>query len=98
MKIDFKRFIGRTIGFDGFTLTARDAYDTAKNIEAILRRRGGFFRKPTPMPIGELKQTYRTELPLMDVHFPGHIDKMIRPEILRQLGFIVDLEGNVSLG
>lgn len=96
MKIVFKDYLGHTIGIDGFTLTARDAFDTATNIRGIFVQRTGWFQKPKPILIQELKEAYKTLCPDMEVMFPGVVDKMMRPEIVRQLGFIVDGNGNVS--
>ena len=96
MKIAFKNYVGRTISVDGFTLTARDAFDTATNIRAIFVQRTGWFQLPKPMAIEELTAAYKIECPDMDVMFPGVIDKIMHPEMVRQLGFLVDDRGNVS--
>ena len=96
MKIAFKNYLGRTIGVDGFTVTARDAFDTATNIGVNFVQRTEWSQKPKPIPIQDLKDAYIELCPDMEAMFPGVVDKMMHPEIARQLGFIVAGSGNVS--
>jgi len=96
MNIKFENYLGQNIGFGGFKLGARDAYDSARNIEHIFCQRTGWFQKPKPIPIKELRAAYKILCPDMDRAFPGVIDKIVQVEIVRQLGFITDENGNVS--
>lgn len=90
MKISFGNYLGRAFSVDGFTMTARDAFDTAKNIRAIFVQRTGWFQIPKPMPVKELNLAYKALCPDMEVMYPGVIDKMLQPAMIRLLGFEVD--------
>jgi len=78
-----------------FRLTFADAKQTVKNIESIFVARASWFSIPKPMPIALLKQEYLHLCPDMEVMFPGVAEKMMRPAILRQLGFPVNADGMV---
>ena len=78
-----------------FQLTFADAKQTAKNIERIFVAGASWFSIPKPISIVHLEQEYRRLCPSMEVTFPGVIAKMMQPEILRQLGFPVSVDGLV---
>lgn len=96
MKISINDYYGREFSAGGFTMKARDAFDTAKNIKAIFVQRTGWFQSPKPMAVPELALAYKALCPDMEIMHPGVVDKMLQPEMIRQLGFAVDGEGNVS--
>lgn len=91
----FKDFINADVSADGFKLFPRDAYDTAKNINAIFVERTGWFRRPKPIHIDELRVLYKRLCPDMEVHYPGVVDKIFHPKIITKLGYPVDLDGMV---
>ncbi len=91
----FKEFINADVSADGFKLFARDAYETAKNINFIFIQRTGWFRKPKPIHIVELAALYKDLCPDMEVRFPGHVDKIFHPVIVTKLGYPVDADGMV---
>lgn len=95
MKIRLEDFWGRNIEHDGFILKAKDAYESARNIEDILVRTAGWFRAPKPLHYLELRKQYKALVPGMETHYPGVVDLIIQPEILKQLGFPVDGNGMV---
>ena len=96
MKISINDYVGREFSAGGFTMKARDAFDTAKNIRTVFVQRTGWFQSPKPMAVAELVAAYKALCPDMEVMHPGVVDKMLQPEMIRQLGFVVDGCGNVS--
>ena len=78
-----------------FSLRARDAYDTAVNIQHLFKKRTGWFSSPKPIHIDELCQAYKELYPGMETSLPGEIDKIFNPDIITQLGFPVDENGMV---
>lgn len=86
----FKDFLGEDISANGFTLHARDAHQAAKNINYIFLKHSSWFSTPKPMHIHELREEYKRLVPDMDIHFPGVIDKIFHPDIIRKLGYPVD--------
>lgn len=91
----FTDFIGEDVSAEGFTLSARDAYDTAKNINYIFLKSSSWFSSPKPVHILDLKEAYKKLVPDMELHFPGIIDKIFHPIIIRKLGYYVDPNGMV---
>ena len=91
----FKDFLGEDISADGFSLSPRDAHDTAKNINQIFIMRSGWFSKPPPIHISELKAEYKKLVPQMETGFPGVIDKIFHPSIIAKLGYNIDGSGMV---
>jgi len=96
VKISINDYFGREFSAGGFTMKARDAFDTAKNIKAVFVQRAGWFKPPKPMAVAELAVAYKALCPDMEIMYPGVVDKMLQPEMIRQLGFEVDAHGNVS--
>ena len=78
-----------------FSFKARDAYDTAVNIQHLFKKRTGWFSSPKPIHIDELCQAYKELCHGMETSFPGEIDKIFNPDIITQLGFPVDENGMV---
>lgn len=91
----FRDFLGEDISAAGFSLAARDAADTAKNINFIFLKKCSWFSSPKPMHINELKEEYRRLVPDMDIQFPGVIDKIFHPDIISKLGYPVDANSMV---
>ena len=91
----YNEFIKIDISADGFRLGARDALDTARNINAIFIQRTGWFRRPKPIHIIDLQKLYKELCPDMDVYYPGVIEKIFHPTIIEKLGYPVDSEGMV---
>jgi hypothetical protein len=91
----FRDFLDEDVSANGFRLGARDAADTAKNINMIFVQRARWFSLPKPIHIDELREAYREMCPGMDLHYPGVIDKIFRPDIVRKLGYPVDTAGMV---
>ena len=91
----FKYFINADVSADGFKLHARDAYETAKNINLIFMGRTGWFKKPKPIHIHELCELYKDLCPNMEANFPGVVNKIFHPTIVAKLGYIVDSDGMV---
>jgi len=91
----FKEFIDADVSAEGFRLTARDAYDTAKNINVIFMQKTSWFRKPKPIHISELCLLYKELCPDMEAYHPGVVDKIFNPIIITKLGYPVDIEGMV---
>jgi len=96
MKIRLTDYMDRSIQHDGFQLKPKDAYETAQNIEEIFLRNSSWFRRPKPMHYLEIRRQYKNLRPGMEQFHPGVVDLMTQPEIIAQLGFPVDDEGNVS--
>lgn len=48
------------------------------------------------MTVAELALAYKVLCPDMEIMHPGVVDKMSQPDMIRQLGFAVDGNGNVS--
>lgn len=96
MKISFNEYFGRSFSVGDFTLKARDAFETAKNIKTVFVQQTGWFQSPKPMAVAELATAYNALCPDMEIMHPGVVDKMLQPEMIRQLGFGVDGHGNVS--
>ncbi len=86
----YKDFLGEDISANGFSLSPRDAHQTVKNINLIFMARTGWFSKPPRLHIWELKQAYIKLVPDMEIHFPGVINQIFQPEILKKLGYTVD--------
>ncbi len=95
MKRDFSYYLQNTISSNDFRLRARDAYDTAENIQHLFKKRTGWFSSPKPIHIDELCREYKILCPGMETSFPGEIDKIFNPDIITQLGFPVDENGMV---
>lgn len=91
----FKDFLGEEISANGFSLQARDAHDTAKNINYIFIKHSSWFSSPKPMHIRELREEYKRLVPDMELHFPGVVDKIFHPDIITKLGYPVDSNGMV---
>lgn len=91
----FRDFTKEDVSANGFSLGARDAAETAKNINAIFVQRAGWFSRPKPIHINELCRTYKELCPDMEVLFPGVVDKIFHPQIITRLGFPVDADGMV---
>ena len=91
----FKEFLNQDISADGFKLWARDAHDTARNINTIFKGRTKWFSKPEPIHIAELCHLYKELCPAMEIHMPGVVDKIFNPDIIRKLGYPVDDNGMV---
>ncbi len=91
----FKDFINEDISANGFSLKARDAYETAKNINLIFTQRTGWFSTPKSIPLNELCAAYKELCPDMESRFPGVVDKIFQSEIITKLGFPVDGNGLV---
>ena len=72
-----------------------DAKQTVKNIERIFVARASWFSLPKPISITLLEQEYRRLCPDLEASFPGVVERMMQPEILRQLGFPVSTDGLV---
>ena len=84
------------VSSSGFRLTARDAYETARNIQYIFKP--GFlkmFSTPKPIHIDELCKKYKELCPDMESSFPGHIDMIFDKKLITLLGFPVDRNGLV---
>ena len=92
----FKDFVGVNVNANGFSLGARDAYETAKNISSIFVQRAKWFRQPDPIHLDELRDAYKNLCPGMEQHFPGIVDKIFQREIITQLGFSVGASGLVQ--
>lgn len=99
---NFNDFIGLNINYNGFSLGARDAYDTYKNIMYIFNKKTGWFSVVKPIHINDLKKEYKKYWPDMEIYHPGVIDKMIQVGIVKQLGFPVINDmvymGNFAIG
>lgn len=80
---------------DEFQLTFADAKQTVKNIERVFLARASWFSTPKPIPIAILESEYHHLCPDMDTLFPGVVGKMLKPAVLRQLGFPVTADGMV---
>jgi|JTFP01.1.fsa_nt_gb hypothetical protein len=80
---------------DDFHLSYADAKQTVKNIERIFVARASWFSLPKPISITLLEQEYRRLCPDLEASFPGVVERMMQPEILRQLGFPVSTDGLV---
>lgn len=96
MKIRFKDYLEKNIMHEGFKLSPRDAFDSAKNIEAIFIKNARWFIGFKPLHYTEIRSQYKKLLPLMEINHPGVVDKIVQPEIIRQLGFIVHDNGMVE--
>lgn len=98
MSKTFSDFVKSNISSGYFSLYARDAYDTYNNIRYLFKKnKGGFFSSVKPMHIDDLKQQYKILCPGMETRFPGTIDKIFNPEIIRQLGFYIDSSNMVHI-
>ena len=95
MSRSFKDFINLNVNANGFSLGARDAYETAKIISSIFVQRAKWFRQPEPIHLDELRDEYKKLCPGMEREFPGVVDKIFHREIIAQLGFTVDAAGLV---
>jgi hypothetical protein len=91
----FKEFVNEDVSANGFRLAARDAHQTAKNINSIFIERSGWFSRPKPIHIDELCRAYKNLCPDMEVMFPGTVNKIFHPQIIAKLGFPVDTNGMV---
>lgn len=91
----FKEFLDTDVSADGFKLFAKDAYDTAKNINIIFMQRTSWFKKPKPIHINELCEIYKDLCPCMEASFPGVVCKIFHPKIITKLGYPVDVDGMV---
>jgi len=96
VKISFNDYFGKTFSANGFTMSARDAFDTAKNIRMIFVQRTGWFQSPKPLSVRDLNIAYKALCPDMERMYPGVVDKMLHPEMIKQLGFDVDHNGMIS--
>lgn len=85
----FADFIDLDVSYNGFSLGARDAYDTYCNIISIFNKKTGWFSTVKPIHIEDLKMEYKKFRPEMEIHYPGVVDKMIQVEIVKKLGFPV---------
>lgn len=85
----FVDFMDQNINYNGFSLGARDSYDTYCNIMAIFNKKTGWFSVVKPMHINDLKKEYKKYRPNMESYYPGVVDKIIQVEIVKQLGFPV---------
>lgn len=98
MAKSFTDFMKIQVSSEGFSLHARDAYDTYNNIRYLFKKnKGGFFSSVKPMHIDDLKEQYKILCPGMENAFPGHIDKIFTNEIITKLGFFVDTSGMVHI-
>ena len=95
MKKNFKHYCSIEIEANGFRLGPKDALDTASNIQILFSERTGWFKPPKPIHISELCREYKELCPDMEIHVPGVVDKIFRPEIITKLGFPVDKNGMV---
>lgn len=95
MTKSFREFVNEDVSANGFRLTARDAADTAKNINSIFIERTGWFSKPKPIHIDELCRAYKELCPNMETMYPGVVNKIFHPQIVTKLGFPVDVNGMV---
>lgn len=78
-----------------FHLTFADAKQTVKNIESVFVAKASWFSTPKPIPIALLQQEYHRLCPDMEAMFPGVVAKVLKPRVLRQLGFPVSADGMV---
>lgn len=91
----FREFMNEDVSANGFRLGARDASDTAKNINAIFVQKAGWFSRPKPIHIDALCKAYKELCPDMELQFPGVVDKIFQSQIVTKLGFPVDVDGMV---
>jgi len=95
MTKSFRDFLNEDVSADGFSLTPRDAHDTAKNINTIFMQRTGWLSSPKPIPLKELREAYKNLCPNMEKYHPGVVDKIFHPKIITKLGYPVDVNGLV---
>lgn len=91
----FADFLREDLSCNGFSLTPADASQTAKNINTIFVMRAKWFRFPEPIHIEALTKAYKELCPDMEKKFPGVVDMMLQPAMVKKLGFSVDENGFV---
>ncbi len=76
-------------------LTPIEAAEIAKVVTRILRMRG---RKAPPIAMQHLSALFVIEWPYdFDRQYPGRREQIFRPDIIRQLGFLVGDDASVQL-
>ncbi len=83
---------------DALHLHSWEVAEIQKAITRILRVRGGVAAREGAIDIEHLSAVFAVEWPYdFDRAYPGYRELVFQPSVLRELGFIVDTSGRVSM-